>query len=122
MIIANGKNIEMFQGDTGNLIFSGIPTDKTYSVYMSLYDTGNNKIKFEFQPVTSDTTTGKATFTVSSAVSDTLPVGEWTYAVKICASGSEDTIVPETKLVDGEYVTQDAPYFNVNPKRVEGTV
>lgn len=117
-IFQDGQNLWMYKGDTGNIIFSGLPTDKAYSVYMSIYDESGEKILKEIEAT--NFSLGVATFVINEAISDTLKVGEFTYALKICAGGSEDTVIPETKLVNGVYEAQPAPVFEVKYKRVEG--
>jgi len=121
-VYANGTSIFMYKGDTGQIEFTGCPIDKNYSVYFSIFDEDNNKIKTEIQG-TFNQSTGKATITFTEQISNTLPVGEFTYAFKGRATVSgvieEDTWIPETKVEGSEYVTQSAPSFTVYPKRVE---
>lgn len=116
----NGKDLWMYLGDTGNIIFSGLPTDKIYTCYFSVFDEDNDRIVAEITATSFDQTTGVATFVVNEEKSKLLRVGDYTYALKICAGGAEDTVIPETKLVDGNYVAQSAPKFTVKPQRTEG--
>ena len=119
-IYSNGKNLWMYKGDTGNMIFSGLPKDKAYTVYFSIFDEDGEKIIQELTATTFNQSTGVATFVVNEATSNDLKVGEFTYALKICADGSEDTVIPETKFENGVYSQEAAPSFIVYPKRVEG--
>lgn len=118
-IFANGKNLWMYKGDTGQVAFSGLPTDKLYNVYMSIYDENTNTIKDEIQGVFNQSD-GVVLVTMDKTTSDKLVVGEFTYALKGCYDGSEDTWIPETKLVNNEYVQEAAPTFTVLYKHVEG--
>jgi len=119
-IYQNGKNLWLYQGDTGNILFSGLPMDKAYTVYMSIFDEDGEKIIKEITATSFNQATGVATFVVDEDASNSLQVGEFTYALKICSDGSEDTVIPETKLEDGVYSQEAAPSFIVYPKRVEG--
>lgn len=121
-IYSNGKNLWMYKGDTGNIIFSGLPKDKVYTVYFSIFDEEGEKIIKEIVATTFVQETGVATFVIDEATSNSLKVGEFTYALKLCveADGSEDTVIPETKLENGVYSQEAAPSFIVYQKRVEG--
>ena len=119
-IYQNGKNLWLYQGDTGNILFSGLPMDKAYTVHMSIFDEDGEKIIKEITATSFNQATGVATFVVDEDASNSLQVGEFTYALKICSDGSEDTVIPETKLEDGVYSQEAAPSFIVYPKRVEG--
>lgn len=43
-LFVNGKNIEMYSGDTGYLNFYGIPTNRIYDMYFSVLDSKRNTI------------------------------------------------------------------------------
>ena len=114
----------MRQGDTGNVEFTGLPEDANYSVYMSIYNEDTNTIIAE-QAATTYTQTGgedkgKAVFTFDETFSNSLPVGDWNYGLKICANGTEDTLLPKTSLENGKLVKEPAPSFTVDNKIVEG--
>ncbi len=117
----NTKEILLRKGDTGNIYFEGLPKDKAYSVYMSIYNPENNKIINEFQATTYTQASGEAYFGVNEETSNSFPVGEWEYFLKICANGSEDTILPRIYTnEDGEIIVENAPKFTVLEKGVEG--
>ena len=44
MIRVTENGIWMRQGDTGNITFTGLPTDKPYTVYLSVYNPDENII------------------------------------------------------------------------------
>jgi len=120
-IYAAGKNIYMRQGDTGNITFSKIPQDKDYSVFIALYNPDTNVVVQEIEATDFVQSTGVALFAINETVSNSLPVGEWVYGVKICGpDGSEDTILPRARIIDGEIVKDEFPQFTVDYKVVEG--
>ena len=41
-ILTSGQNIYLRQGDTGNLTFQGLPADKKYTAYLSIYNEETN--------------------------------------------------------------------------------
>lgn len=43
----NGTDLHMFKGDTGNIVFSGLPTDNTYKAYFSVKSMTSSDILFE---------------------------------------------------------------------------
>lgn len=117
-ILNNGKNIYLKQGDTGNITFKGIPTDKNYSVFMSIYNEDTNTILKE---ITATSVIGDtALFAIGEDESNSLPVGDWVYALKICADGSEDTVIPLVRVENGTIIKDNAPEFTVDYKYVEG--
>lgn len=121
-LLNDGQNLFIRQGDTGNIVYKNLPTDKNYSVYHSIYDPDTYKILGEIQGVFTQAT-GTVAFTFGTDYTDTLPVGEWEYGLKICAGGSEDTILPRAYTNEqGELVREPAPTFTVWDKVTEGTV
>lgn len=112
------------QGDTGQVEFTGLPTDKVYTAYMSIYNEDTNKVIAETDGVT--VVNGAVTIYFSQELSDSLPVGEWVYALKICATvpvlgTSEDTVLPRSYVDEsGALITDPAPRFTVDYKMVEG--
>ena len=121
-VFSTGQNIYLRQGDTGNITFSGLPKDKAYAVYLSVYNSDNDSILKELQAASFTQATGVALFTFNEDFSNSLPVGDWTYGLKICADGSEDTVLPRAYIDDsGELIKEAAPQFTVDNKYVEGT-
>lgn len=122
-ILSAGQNIYMRQGDTGNVQFSGIPTDKAYTIFLSVYNPDTNTIIKEIQHYTFVQAIGQVTFKIDEDISNSLPVGDWVYGLKICApDGSEDTILPRSYVDDaGELIHDPAPLFTVSYKYVEGS-
>lgn len=114
------KNIYMRQGDTGNIFVEGFPTDKDYTVYFSIYNPDENKILAEITAATFAQATGQAIFTFDETFSNSLPVGDWIYGIKICASGMEDTLIPKTTIENGKIKQEPYPTFTVDYKIAEG--
>lgn len=119
-LLNEGKDLFIRQGDTGNVIYKGLPTDKNYGVYHSIYDPDTYRIIKELQG-TFTQATGTVVFAFSTEYTDDLPVGEWEYGLKICAGGTEDTILPRAYTNEqGELIREPAPKFTVWDKVVEG--
>lgn len=112
------------QGDTGQVEFTGLPTDKTYTAYLAVFNEDTNKIVAKTDGVT--VTNGTVVIYFNQGFSDGLPVGEWVWALKICADvpilgTSEDTVIPRSYVDEsGTLVTEAAPVFIVDNKLVEG--
>lgn len=123
-ILNSGQDLYIRKGDTGQVEFRGLPTDKTYTAYLSIYDEDTNKKLTETAGVT--VVDGSAIIYFSKDFSDSLKVGEWVYALKICATVdilgvSEDTILPRSYIDDsGNLVNEPAPRFTVDTKMAEG--
>ena len=120
-ILSSGQNLYLRQGDTGNVTFSGIPTDKAYTVYLSVYNPDDNSILAETTADTFTQATGIALFLFDEDFSNALPVGDWVYGLKICNDGMEDTLIPRSYVNDAkELIHNPAPQFTVDYKVVEG--
>lgn len=120
-IFKQDKNLQIRQGDTGNITFKNLPTDQAYNVYLSIYDPDLNTILAEVQASSFTQATGVALFAIGEDFSNSLPVGEWVYGLKICANGMEDTLIPRTYTDgDGVITNESAPQFTVLDKYVEG--
>lgn len=120
-ILSTGdKGLYLKQGDTGQVAFRGIPTDKNYNVYFSIINPETNAIIQEITAVFTQST-GIALVSFNETTSNGLPVGEWEYGLKICKSGSEDTVIPRAYIDEsGTLVREPAPAFIVDNKYAEG--
>lgn len=119
-LLNEGKNLYIRKGDTGNIIFKNLPTDNNYSVYFSIYDPDTFKILKEVEGVYTQAS-GIVVFTFGTTITDTLPVGDWEYGLKICYNGAEDTILPRAYTNEsGELIKDPAPTFTVWDKVTEG--
>ncbi len=119
IFVNEDKSMWMYEGDTGNIGVTGLPTDKNYVGYFSIYNEETGKIVAE---LSANVLSGEATFIMPREKSDALKEGDYTWGLKGCCTDddSEDTWVPETKLENGVYEAQPAPAFVVRAKRVEG--
>ena len=125
-ILNKGQDLYIRKGDTGNIIFTGLPTDKVYIAYMSVYDEEKGKILTVPElSAQVDQSTGAVNIWAGEAFSDKLPVGEWVYGLKIKSETndviSEDTLLPRSYIDEsGNLVNEPAPAFVVDEKIVEG--
>ena len=115
------QDIYIRQGDTGNMVFTGLPRDKAYDVYFSIYNPDENTIIKELKADQFTQSTGIAAFVYDEDFSNSIPVGGWSWALKICKDGMEDTVVPRTYIENGKIMQGKIPTFTVDNKVVEGT-
>lgn len=120
-ILSTGdKGIYLKQGDTGQVAFRGIPKDKNYNVYLSVINPETNNILTEILAEFTQSS-GIAVVLFNETTSNSLPVGEWEYGLKICSGGSEDTVIPRAYVDDsGSLIREPAPAFIVDTKYAEG--
>lgn len=111
-------NIWIRKGDSGNIVFSGIPTDANYAVALSVFNPSNNKPIKQFIEYSAFNSSVK--FSKTAKDMDDLPTGEHAYALKLCNEGMEDTVIPKVELVDGQIIEYSAPSFTVADKFAEG--
>ena len=116
-------NIELRQGDSGTLYVDGIPTDKNYKVYFSIYNS-NGKIlgdeiwvySYQLSLVTIEIPSSLTDLlTVKGGIDDT---AEYYYGVKVC---DEETGFEDTQVIGNKDVG-DLNIITVHRKTTEGTV
>lgn len=118
MAIYSAKDtIFLRKGDSGNIVINGLPTDKNYTVYLSVVDENEQIIKEWYKDTNKNTT---VTFSLSASDTDSIPVNDYTYGIKICNNGQEDTLIPRTNIENGKIKQYPAPAFIVGEKYVEG--
>lgn len=113
-------NIELVQGDSGELNVLNIPTDKNYEIYFSIRD--NNRIPVGFEIMVQSNYQSMVTFAIPASLTDllTVPLGEETaeyyYYIKRCYAdtGLEDTMQIGNLPIGSNTIT-------VIPKGAEGT-
>lgn len=118
--IDENGNITLVQGDSGQLVVNGLPTDKEYTVYFAIQDENRKPIGSEISVEANKTSS--VVFVLLGSLTDLLPVkkGEDTatyyYGVKICTAdgNTEDT------LLLGNSKIGDLNTITVYPKKVEG--
>lgn len=115
-------NITLVQGDNGELVVTGLPTDKNYTLYFNIYDENRKFIGSEVFVNTNKNET--ATLVISASLTDYMNVKKeddfaiYYYGLKLCYpdEGIEDT------LLIGNSNLGDLNTITVYPKKVEGTV
>ena len=118
--IDENGNITLIQGDRGQLVVNGLPTDKEYTVYFAIQDENRKPIGGEISVEANKASS--VTFKLLGSFTDLLLVkkGEDTatyyYGVKICTAdgNTEDT------LLLGNSKIGDLNTITVYPKKVEG--
>jgi hypothetical protein len=114
----DSHNIWIRKGDSGNIVFNGIPTDANYTVALSVFNPSNNKLIKQFVEYSAFNPSVK--FSKTAKDIDELPVGEHAYALKLCNGDMEDTVIPKAEVIDGQIVEYSAPSFTVANKLAEG--
>lgn len=118
--IDNNGNITLVQGDSGELVVTGLPTDQNYKVYFAIQDENRKPIGSEI--VVNSNKSDSVIFVLLGTLTDLLTVkkGEDTatyyYGVKLC-SEEENT---EDTLLLGDTEIGDRNSITVYPKKVEG--
>lgn len=115
-------NITLVQGDNGELVVTGLPTDKNYTLYFNIYDENRKFIGSEVFVNTNKNET--VTLDISASLTDYMNVKKeddfaiYYYGLKLCYTdeGIEDT------LLIGNSNLGDLNTITVYPKKVEGTV
>ena len=112
-------DITLTQGDTGDYIVTGLPTDKEYTIYFAVQDEKRNAVGSEISKALNNS--DAVTLTIPSTLTDLLTVKKteeyatYYFGLKLCtAAGTEDTLIIGNKQV-GEKNT-----ITVYPKIVEG--
>ena len=118
--IDNNGNITLVQGDSGELVVTGLPTDQNYKVYFAIQDENRKPIGGEI--VVNSNKSDSVIFVLLGTLTDLLTVkkGEDTamyyYGIKLC-SEEENT---EDTLLLGDSNIGDRNPITVYPKKVEG--
>nr|DAX39330.1 MAG TPA: hypothetical protein [Caudoviricetes sp.] len=114
-------DITLTQGDTGEYVISGLPTDQYYTVYLAIQDENRKPVGNEIS--VNAGLKSSVTLSFLSSLTDLLTVKKsedtatYYFGVKLCSqAGSEDTLVIGNKQV-GERNT-----ITVYPKKVEGLI
>ena len=116
-IYTGNDTVYLRKGDSGNIQVNGLPDDKNYAVYFSIVDDNGNIIK---EWVVFSNYNTNVTFVLSASETDELPPNDYTYGIKICADGQEDTLIPRTTVENGTIKQYAAPTLTVGEKVVEG--
>lgn len=120
LIIDADGTILLYQGDSGEVVVSGLEKDKSYTLYFAIQDKNRNLIGEELQ--VSVTNSSYVTFVLTSEYTDLLTVPKnkpyevYFYGVKACETdgSKEDTLF----IADNTY--GDLNRIVVYPRKVKG--
>ena len=111
-------NITLIQGDSGQIVVNGLPTDKNYKVYMAIQNEKRKPIGNEIMVESENLET--VTLPISASLTDLLAVptsedsATYYYGIKICYDTDEDTLI----IGGGDIGSLNE--ITVYPKKVEG--
>ena len=120
LIIDNDGTISLYQGDSGELVVSGLDTGKKYTVYFAIQDIERNLIGEELQVAVSNSDT--VTFVLTPQYTDLLfvpknkPYEIYFYGIKACEL---------EKNIENTMFVSDSTYGDLNriivyPRKVKG--
>ena len=116
-------NIELYQGDSGEIYIEGIPTNRNYHVFFSIYNSNGKIIGDEVDIYSYNADT--VVLTIPSSLTDLLTVTggiesteEYYYGVKLC---DEENGIEDTQYVNGGKMGE-LNTITVYPKKVEGII
>ena len=120
LIVDKDGTISLYQGDSGEVVVSGLDLDKAYTVFFAIQDTARNLIGQELQVGVSNS--DSVTFVLTPEYTDLLTVPKnkpyeiYFYGIKACESGTsrEDTLF----VADNTY--GDLNRIIVYPRKVKG--
>lgn len=120
-IVDENGTIKLYQGDSGDLVVNGIPTDQNYKVYLAIQDAKRNPVVNEI--MVNSLLKSSVSMYLDSSVTDLLQVPTnkkyetYYYGIKLCTPGTleEDTLFIE----NSDFGVQNK--IIVYPKIVEGT-
>lgn len=119
LIIDDDGTISLYQGDSGELVVSGLDTGKNYMVYFAIQDSDRNFIGEELQVAVTNSDT--VTFILTPEYTDLLKVSKnkpyeiYFYGIKACENNNiENTMF----IADSTY--GDLNRIIVYPRKVKG--
>ena len=114
-------NIELYQGDSGEIKISGIPSNKNYHVFFSIYNSKGKIIGDEVDVYSYQLDT--VVLTIPTSLTDLLVVKgginsteEYYYGIKIC---DEENGIEDTQYINGASIGE-LNTITVYPKKTEG--
>lgn len=120
LIIDNDGTISLYQGDSGEIIVSGLDNEKKYTVYFAIQDSERNLVGEELQVAVSNSDT--VTFILTPEYTDLLKVSKnkpyeiYFYGIKACEL--EQNIENTMFIADTTY--GDLNRIIVYPRKVKG--
>ena len=108
LTIDDKGTISLYQGDSGEIIISGLDNSKTYTIYFAVQDKKRNLIGNELQVISNKT--DSVIFFLTPDFTDllTVPAGKayeiYTYGLKACNEddNTEDTLFVEEGIFGNE--------------------
>ena len=120
LVIDKDGTISMYQGDSGEIVVSGLDRENNYTVYFAIQDEKRNTIGEEMQVAVTNSDT--VTFVLTPEFTDllTVPSGKpykiYYYGIKVCV---DETNIEDTLFIsDGTY--GDLNRIIVYPRKVKG--
>lgn len=120
LIIDNEGTISLYQGDSGELVISGLEPEKSYTVFFAIQDANRNLIGEELQ--VSVNNSNSVTFVLTPQYTDLLTVPKnkpfeiYFYGVKACENNG--TVENTMFIADSTY--GDLNRIIVYPQKVKG--
>ena len=115
-------DLELIQGDSGDIVISGLPTDKNYTIFFAFIK--ENKQLFGDEISLDCNKQDVVNIHIPASFTDNLTVdtenedtGTYYYGLKLCTS---DGIDEQTLLIGENATPLDFNKVTVYPKRVEG--
>ena len=120
LIIDNDGTISLYQGDSGELVVSGLDKNKNYTVFFAIQDSDRNLVGEELQVAVTDSDT--VTFILTPEYTDLLKVPKqkpyeiYFYGIKACEMD---------KNIENTMFIADTTYGDLNriivyPRKVKG--
>lgn len=120
LIIDNDGTISLYQGDSGELVVSGLDDNKNYTVFFAIQDSDRNIVGEELQVAVTDSDT--VTFVLTPEYTDLLKVPKqkpyeiYFYGIKACEMD---------KNIENTMFIADTTYGDLNriivyPRKVKG--
>lgn len=120
LIIDNDGTISLYQGDSGEIVITGLDEGKNYTVYFSIQDKNRESIGEELQVSVNNSDT--VTFVLTPEYTDLLEVPKtkpfeiYFYGIKAC----ETDKLKEDTLFIGNNTYGDLNRIIVYPRKVKG--
>ena len=120
LIVENDGTISLYQGDSGEIVISGLDSAKSYTVYFAVEDLARNLIGKEIQVSISNSDT--VTFVLTAEYTDLLKVPKgkpyeiYFYGIKAC----ENNTINEDTLFVADTTYGDLNRIIVYPRKVRG--
>lgn len=118
--VDDNGNITLIQGDSGELVVNGLPTDRNYKIFFAIQDENRNPIGTEIELETNKSPS--IIFSIVGSLTDLLTVkrgddtATYYYGIKLC---NQEDFFEDTLLI-GDSKLGELNAITVFPKKVEG--